>query len=261
MIPMSDYEISDGDTENEGVLLSGRFDPATSSAAAKEDKEESLQEVKRKIYQCLSGLETSADTENRRELEDRLAELQVQKKNLQDEISQQSEQTYELRPRKKSTHRIFPVVVQGQNLEYRPRQNTDMSDVMEKLPTLQDGAYPWTSKMDELMVGTQFAMGGIKKLLANLIGIPAMGEILQRAGLNRYVGTAVNDVELFSANRARIWRALRDTFPTNVHPDNVIIEPLGQEENLRAYVLRAFQKWRNVTGNDPDLNQMEQSIL
>ena len=58
-----------------------------------------------------------------------------------------------------------------------------------------------------------------------------------------------------------MWRALRDTFPTNVHPDNILIEPLGQEENPRAYVSRAHQVWRNITGNDPDLNQMEQSIL
>ncbi|KAI4889743.1 hypothetical protein NFI96_003301 [Prochilodus magdalenae] len=36
---------------------------------------------------------------------------------------------------------------------------------------------------------------------------------------------------------------------------------MGLEENRRAYVSRAHQVWRNVTGNDPDLNQMEQSIL
>ncbi|XP_034462106.1 uncharacterized protein LOC117774104 [Hippoglossus hippoglossus] len=64
-----------------------------------------------------------------------------------------------------------------------------------------------------------------------------------------------------AANRGRVWRALKETFPTNVHPDNIFIEPLGQEENPRAYVSRAHQVWRNITGNDPDLNQMEQSIL
>ncbi|KAL7889589.1 hypothetical protein AOLI_G00018470 [Acnodon oligacanthus] len=153
------------------------------------------------------------------------------------------------------------VVIQGQSLEYKPWQSTDMSDILEKLPTLQDGAHPWISKLEEIMVGTQPAIGDIKRLLANLLGVPAMEEILQKAGLNRYVGTAVNDPELFSANRGRVWRALRDTFLTNVHPNNILIEPLGQEENPRAYVSRAHQVWRNVTGNDPDLNQMEQSIL
>ncbi|KAI3374233.1 hypothetical protein L3Q82_006083 [Scortum barcoo] len=136
-----------------------------------------------------------------------------------------------------------------------------MSDILEKLPTLQDGAHPWISKLEEIMVGTQPAIGDIKRLLANLLGVPAMEEILLKAGLHRYVGTAVNDPELFAANRGRMWRSLKDTFPTNVHPDNILIEPLGQEENLRAYVSRAHQLWRSVTGNDPELNQMEQSIL
>jgi len=110
-------------------------------------------------------------------------------------------------------------------------------------------------------VGTQPATGDIKRLLANILGVPAMEEILQKAGLHRYVGTAVYDSELFAANRGRVWRAVKDTFPTNVHPDNILIEPLGQEENPRAYVSRAHQVWRNVTGNDPEANQMEQSIL
>ena len=136
-----------------------------------------------------------------------------------------------------------------------------MSDILEKLPTLQSGAHPWITKLEEILIGTQPAIGDIKRLLANLLGVPAMEEILQKAGLNWYVGTSVNDPELFAANRARVWRALKDTFPTNVHPDNIFIEPLGPEENPRAYVSRAHQVWRNVTGNDPDLHQMEQSIL
>ncbi|XP_053284413.1 uncharacterized protein LOC128445671 [Pleuronectes platessa] len=156
---------------------------------------------------------------------------------------------------------MLPVVIRGQNLEYKPWQTTDMSSIIEKLPILQDGAHSWISKLEEIMVGEQLAMGDIKRLLANLLGVHAMGDILEKAGLDQYVGTAVNDSELFCANRGRVCRALKETFPTNLHPDNILIEPLGQEENPRAYVSRAHQVWRNVTGNDPDLNQMEQSIL
>lgn len=156
---------------------------------------------------------------------------------------------------------MLPVIVKGQHLEYKPWQNTDMSDILEKLPILQDGAHPWISKLEEIMVGTHAAIGDIKRLLANILGVPAMEEIFQRAGLNRYVGTSVNDSELFAANRGRVWKSLKDTFPTNVHPDNILIEPLGRDENLRAYVSRAHQIWRNITGHDPDDNQMERSIL
>lgn len=43
----------------------------------------------------------------------------------------------------------------------------------------------------------------IKRLLASILGIAAMEEILQKAGLIRHVGTTVNDPELFSAHRGR----------------------------------------------------------
>lgn len=88
-----------------------------------------------------------------------------------------------------------------------------------------------------------------------------MEELLQKAGMPRFIATAVNDAELFAAYRGRFWETLREVFPTNVHPDNIFIEPLGNQENPRAYVSRAIQAWRNVTGNDPDANQMEQSIV
>ena len=56
---------------------------------------------------------------------------------------------------------------------------------------------------------------------------------------------------------------IRTTYVTYMHPDTILIEPLGQMENPRAYVSRAHQHqmWRNVTGNDQDLSQMERSIL
>ncbi|XP_036446000.1 uncharacterized protein LOC118821473 [Colossoma macropomum] len=249
---------SDEDSESEGLLSSKGFFPAASSTRIGEDKKRALREVERSIDQCLSYLDKSIKPESRKALENQLKELQIQKKELRKGGSQKVDVKYALRTRKGKTHeKMCPVVIRGQSLEYKPWQNTDMSDILEKLPTLQDGAHPWISKLEEIMVGTQPAIGDIKRLLANLLGVPAMEEILQKAGLNRYVGTAVNDPELFSAIRGRVWRALRDTFPTNVHPDNILIEPLGQEENPRAYVSRAHQVWRNVTGNDPDLNQME----
>jgi len=231
--------------------------PAASSTGWKEEKRRAVREIDRSIDQCLSYIETAVTPEGRREMEDQVEELQKQRDRLQRQSSPKFDMTLRTRKEKK----MLPVIVRGQTLEYKPWANTDMSNIIEKLPTLQDGAHSWTAKLDEIMVGTHFAMGDIKRLLATLLGIPAMEEILQRAGLNQYVGTAVNDAELLAANRARMWRALKDAFPTNVHPDNILIEPLGPEENPRAYVTRAHQVWRNVTGNDPEGSQMEQAIL
>lgn len=103
-------------------------------------------------------------------------------------------------------------------------------------------------------------MGYIKILLASLLGVSAREEILQKARLFPYVVTAVNDPELFSTNRGQMWGALRDVFPTR-SSQKILIEPLGQQENLRAYVSRALQVWRKVTGYYPSLNQMEQTTL
>ncbi|KAI3360412.1 hypothetical protein L3Q82_002253 [Scortum barcoo] len=255
---------SDGGPERETSLSWRRSSPASCSTRVKEDRQRVLREVERSIGQCREELDEIVELEKQKELETHLEKLHIQKKKLMKEKGSNPEaHTYSLRSRKRaeSEKKICLVIIRGQNLEYNPWQSTDMSDILEKLPTLQDGAHPWISKLEEIMVGTQPAIGDMKRLLANLLGVPAMEEILQRAGLHRYVGTAVNDPELFAANRGRMWKALKDTFPTNVHPDNILIEPLGQEENPRAYVSRAHQLWRSVTGNDPELNQMEQSIL
>ena len=251
----SEESASDGDSESEGT---SSWREAASGDIEEEDRQRALEEVERSIDQCFSYMEKSSSPASQNALESQMKELQLQKKELKKKSPRKSQRHYQLRSRK---GKMCPVVIRGQNLDYKPWQSTDMSDILEKLPTLQDGAHPWISKLEEVMIGTQPAKGDIKRLLANLLGVHAMEEILQKGGLHRYVGTAVYDPELFAANRGKVWRALKDTFPTNVHPDNILIEPLGQEENPRAYVSRAHQMWRNVTGNDPDLNQMERSIL
>ncbi|KAG8007303.1 hypothetical protein GBF38_012640 [Nibea albiflora] len=77
--------------------------------------------------------------------------------------------------------KMLPVFIRGNRLEYKPWQNTDMSEIIEKLPIRQDGAHPWTSKVDEILVGTQPAMGDIKKLLASLLGVLVMDEIFGKS--------------------------------------------------------------------------------
>ena len=124
-------------------------------------------------------------------------------------------------------------------MEYKPWQSTDMSDILEKLPVLKDGAYPWISKLEEIMVGTQIAMGDIKKLLPSLLGVTAMEEILKKAGLSCYVKTAVFDSELCAANRGQMWRALKETFPTNVHPDNILTEATRTRQESKSLCVQS----------------------
>lgn len=259
-------ESENGDSEEEdeceGASFSGGLYSSTLTAKEGKDRRQTLSDIDRSIDECFAFLDKATTPASRRALNDQIEKLQSQRKELRKKESQGVVSSYSLRSKQsKKDGEMFPVLIRGQTLEYKPWQNTDMSDILEKLPTIQDGAHPWISKLEELMVGTQLATGDIKRLLANILGVPAMEELLQKATLGRYAGTAVYDSELFAANRGRLWRALRESFPTNVHPDNILIEPLGQEEHPRAYVARAHQVWRNVTGNDPDVTQMEQSIL
>ncbi|TNN28254.1 hypothetical protein EYF80_061598 [Liparis tanakae] len=130
------------------------------------------------------------------------------------------------------TGSMFPVIIREQGFKYRPLQSTDMLIIIEKLPIIQDGAHPWISKLDQLLIGQLPAVGDVKKILANIVGVGVLGENLQKAGLNQYVGTSVNDSDLFAAIRGKMCRALKITFPTNVHPDNIIIRAVNRLKKI-----------------------------
>lgn len=116
------------------------------------------------IDQCHFDIGESRAPESHKALEKLLEELEVMQRSLQKRrLPKLRTSGHTLRPRKGKI--LGHVFSNGQehNLVYKPWQNTDMSDILEKLPTLQDGANPWISKLKELLVGTQPAMGEIKK--------------------------------------------------------------------------------------------------
>ncbi|XP_037622966.1 uncharacterized protein LOC119486724 [Sebastes umbrosus] len=205
----SSNESEDGDYDEDwesGGASASRGSYLGTSSTMSEDRQKTMREIERSIEECLSCLDRSPSPDRQGTLEEQLEELYIQKKELQKKSSPKPAMRCTLRSRKKKeTGKICPVIIRGQNLEYKPWQSTDMSDILEKLPTLQDGAYPWISKLEEITVGTHLAMGDVKRLLASLLGVTGMDEILQKAGLDRYVGTAVNDSELFAAHRGQMW--------------------------------------------------------
>ncbi|KAM9781201.1 uncharacterized protein ACBT44_022501 isoform 1-T3 [Syngnathus typhle] len=217
--------------------------------------------IKTKKKQCLEELDWSVEPREQEELEEQLQRLEVAERKLKKEASKLPANPLGHGRRSRGAHTILPVLVRGQQLEYKPWQNSDMSAILEKLPTIQDGAHPWISKLEECMVGTQFAVGDIKRLLANVVGVHTMKDLLGKAGLHHFATTSANDSDLFAAVRGQMWGALKAAYPTNANLDNIVIEPLGLMENARSYVARAHQTWRHITGNDPDTTQMEKSIL
>ncbi|KAE8299708.1 hypothetical protein D5F01_LYC02121 [Larimichthys crocea] len=177
----SDEGDSDDGWGKKGASASRGFYPRSSSTGMEKDRQRAVKGIEESIEECISDLLGTSNLEHQRVLGKRLDELQISKR----ELKASATPRYALRPRKDETEKICPVVIRGQNLEYKPWQSSDMSDILEKLPTLQDGAHPWISKLEEIMVGTHMAVGDIKKLLASLLGIAGMEELLQKAGLNR----------------------------------------------------------------------------
>ncbi|KAM3607523.1 uncharacterized protein V6R79_009164 [Siganus canaliculatus] len=224
---------SNEDSEDEDLLK--RFYPVASSTSIGEDRRQALRGIEKSIEQCLFDLDISSNAESRKALGDQLEELQIAKKQLQGKDSKKLEtKTYTLRKRKdKTPDKMCPVIIRGQNLEYKPWQHTDMSDILEKLPILQDGAHPWISKLEEIMVGTHPAIGDIKRLLANLLGVPAMEEIFEKAGLTRYVASG----EEVPRSQSREADAHEDGNPeqADVHEDSC---PQDPEEEVASNVDR-----------------------
>nr|XP_049594453.1 uncharacterized protein LOC125979818 [Syngnathus scovelli]XP_049594454.1 uncharacterized protein LOC125979818 [Syngnathus scovelli] len=243
----------------------GDKDPTPTSCStptAMEDwRRTALMSIKNRKKQCLEELDWSVEPKEQEELEEQLQRLEVAERKLKKEASKIPASLLSQGQRSRRANTILPVLVRGQQLEYKPWQNSDMSAILEKLPTIQDGAHPWISKLEECMVGTQFAVGDIKRLLANVVGVHTMKDILGKAGLHRFATTSANDSDLFAAVQGQMWGALKAAYPTNANPDNIVLEPLGLTENARSYMARAYQTWRHITGNDPDTTQMEKSIL
>ena len=155
-----------------------------------------------------------------------------------------------------------PVIINEQSLPYKPwANNMDVIDIESKLPLLQEGGAPWIARLEEIMPDAQMTIGDFKILLSRLVGGHDLADILTRAGLAQYIDSSEGDTDFYFEHRGLLRRALREQYPTNVHPDDILIEPLGQTENPRAYVKRAYKEWQAVTWNNPDRNQMEGYLL
>ncbi len=130
---------------------------------------EEFEEEKEKCWYTSSG---AISQEELIDLEEQLSELAVAgREGNQEGVARRESPRYSMRSKRKSIKptKMLPVIVRGRSLDYKPLQNTDMTDILDKLPILQDGAHPWISKLDDTLVVTQPTMLDIKRLLASLL--------------------------------------------------------------------------------------------
>ncbi|GCC17706.1 hypothetical protein chiPu_0017651 [Chiloscyllium punctatum] len=60
----------------------------------------------------------------------------------------------------------------------------------------------------------------------------------------------------FDRVRQNVWQALRDCNPLKVDPQALREDPLGDSENLAAYLEKRLKKWRQETKQDIETNQL-----
>lgn len=113
-------KIGGTDSDSEGPSYRG---PLASSTEAGEEKQWILRELEESIARCLVDIDESAPPEGRRALRNQLEELRSVEKDLRKKKSENSATPrYSLHSRKegKGSGKMCPVIVCGQNLEYKP---------------------------------------------------------------------------------------------------------------------------------------------
>lgn len=60
----------------------------------------------------------------------------------------------------------------------------------------------------------------------------------------------------FNLFRTELWRVLRAEFPTRPDPRNLAAEPIGESEGVTAFLSRHRRKWREETGEDPEVSPL-----
>ena len=145
------------------------------------------------------------------------------------------------------------------NGDYKAWSSVEMISVINELPDIKEGAACWISTLESLNL--QLAMGDIKKVFVHLLGVYGMDNVLTRAGLQMYVDSTFGDGDLFSAHKTAVWRVLKLIYPTHVDPETISITPLGETENPCEYVTRAYEKWMEITGQNPERDLFHRAPL
>ena len=224
--------------------------------AAREDAELALEDA-----------ETRGDKERQQILQSELATFAQQEEVLLSDRTQ-LEKELELRkghylrlPKPATPSKTLPVRVQGTDFIYKPMPQADIDIILKKSPLIEEGALAFLSRIDEAFVGDQPSVGDVKRLLVKVLGQSRLAEAYQRAGIGRHATTSVHDPELFVTYRGRLWNALQEMFPTNIHPNDIILPSLKDDENPRNYVSTCYQKWGQITGRNAEGNKMELAFL
>lgn len=125
--------------------------------------------------------------------------------------------------------------------EYQPWKMTDLTTLMEQLPSLHGGASAWLLQLQTLTSGLRICLGDIKALLARATDHGTMASLIKEADLNSAPPSApLGDI------RQVLWEVLRRAYPTERNHATLSSFTITPGEQPAAYLDRAKTTWRTV---------------
>lgn len=125
--------------------------------------------------------------------------------------------------------------------EYQPWKMTDLTTLMEQLPSLHGGASAWLLQLQTLTSGLRLCLGDMKALLARATDHVTMSSLVKEADLDKAPPTApLEDI------RQALWGVLRRAYPTEKNHATLSSFTITPGEQPAAYLDRAKTTWRTV---------------
>ncbi|XP_052346155.1 uncharacterized protein LOC127914390 [Oncorhynchus keta] len=136
---------------------------------------------------------------------------------------------------------LRPTPGDAHTLEYQPWKMTDLTTLMEQMPSLHGGASAWLLQLQTLTSGLQLCLGDMKALLARATDHGTMEALMTAAGLEWRAPTL--PIDNF---RTRLWEVLRRAYPTERNHAILSSFIINPGEQPAAYLDRAKTTWRSV---------------
>lgn len=144
-----------------------------------------------------------------------------------------------------------PILIRGSQGHYTPWQTLDLAGLISRLPDIHEGAGKWIKAFEEETVGKMLALGDIKAVWAQSLGVSTMENILRNSG-NTWMANPMADGTELNAYRAELWMALRGEYPTKIDPKSLKGEPLAETENAAGYINKQLKRWKQETEEEAE---------
>lgn len=146
-------------------------------------------------------------------------------------------------------------------LEYQPWKMTDLTTLMEQMPSLHGGASAWLLQLQTLTSGLDLCLGDMKALLARATNHGTMNGIMTAADLGAQPPTLPLD-----RFRTVLWDELRRAYPTERNHATLSSFTINPGEHPAEYLDRAKSTWRSVHDEpfdhtDTTLNMWKEMVV